>query len=149
MLKHIRCVISIIIATTIILITSCKEDNPPSSAQPPVFKKIILNPSEVESERTIVATVEYDYPGKDIFKSTYQLKIVEVGDYNNNYLYEWTEVNPVKSNPTYTFKAPSKIGQYNVIFNAKYINFSSGGPKGSLYGSANTISTTLIVKKHE
>ena len=149
MTKYSNCILSVVVFIILSSIISCSNDDPPTGAKPPVFKKLILNPSTVGPEETVNATVEYEYPGKDIFRSDYQLTIVEVGSNSITETFEWTIIDPTKSNPVYEFKAPTKPGKYSISFHAKHINYSTGGPNGSLYGSANTVSSTLIVTEHE
>ncbi len=124
---------------------SCTNDDYANSAQVPVFKQLILSPSVVSPGEEVNATVEYEFAGKEIYSNKYKLTISEIGNPDNTKSLEWEEIEPMKSVPQHTFNAPDSPGRYSVVFQATRINFSTGGPNGSLYGSANSVSAILTV----
>lgn len=129
------------------LFVSCDNDDHATDGRSPEFASLELSPSVAHVGDSIVATVTYKYPGKKIYKSDYKLSLsgfTSSGNYNVSYT--WTEIDPTKSNPTYKFAAPDEPGTYQVTFSATRINYSSGGPNGELYGSANSVTTNLTVR---
>jgi len=128
---------------------SCDNDNPPTSARSPIFKSLTLNPSSVKPGDKVKAHVEYEYSGKEIYENTYVLSITEIGNPSNKLTHEWSVIKPTKTEPELEFDAPQNSGLYSVDFKAKHIKYSTGGPNGSPYGSANSVSATLKVIDNE
>lgn len=129
-----------------ILMTSCDNDDHATDSRSPEFGTLTLTPSTVSPGDSVTASVSYNYPGKHIYSNVYNLTITgntSEGPYTNTV--SWKVVDPTKSTPTQKFAAPDTPGTYNVTFRASQINYSSGGPNGELYGSANSVSATLRV----
>lgn len=126
---------------------SCSNDEHATDSRPPVFGELKLSPTTVSAGDSVTAMVTYNYPGKKIYKNEYTLT---VSGYTSNGLYEkswkWDVIDPTKSEPTCKFASPDVAGTYTVSFRASRINYSSGGPNGELYGSANSVSAVLYVK---
>lgn len=134
------------ILTTSVLITSCDNDDHATDSRSPEFGSLTLSPSTVSPGDSVIATVSYNYAGKNIYSSIYVLSITgntSEGLYNKNV--NWKVIDPTKSTPTQKFQAPDIPGIYTVTFRATQINYSSGGPNGELYGSANSVNATLRV----
>ena len=129
------------------VLISCDNDDHATDGRSPEFASLELTPSVAHPGDSISAIVTYKTPGKNIYKSDYKLAIsgfTSSGDYNVSY--SWTEIDPTKSNPKYKFAAPDESGTFQVTFSATRINFSTGGPNGELYGSANSVNATLRVQ---
>lgn len=137
--------ITLLITAMSFMMLSCNNDDPPTSARPPVYDKLTLSKGIVYPEEEITATVEYEYAGKEIYKCDYRISLIQSGNTSNTVNYDWTEVDPTKKNPTHTFKAPKIPGLYRATFKALHINYSTGGPDGSPYGSSNSVSENLLV----
>lgn len=137
--------ITLLILAMSFLMLSCNNDDPPTSARPPVYKELTLSKYYVEPEEEITATVEYEYSGKEIYKCEYRLSFIQSGNTSNTVNYDWIEVDPTKKKPTHTFKAPKIPGTYKATFKALHVNYSTGGPDGTPYGSSNSVSTNLVV----
>lgn len=131
------------------LMASCDNDDNATSGRPPVFDKIVLTPSPCAIGDTIQGTVTYTSAGKDIYKSTYRVRVVGKTTSGDSTFYSntWSVLDPTKSEPTFKFAAPDIAQDYRVTFEATQINYSTGGPNGELYGSANTVTTTLTVNR--
>ena len=129
------------------LLISCDNDDNATDGRSPEFAALQLTPSVANTGDSVIAIVTYKTPGKKIYKSDYKLTIsgfTASGDYNVSYT--WTDIDPTKHNPTYKFIAPDEPGTFQVTFSATRINYSSGGPNGEIYGSANTVTSTLRVQ---
>ena len=129
-----KSLILLVISALFVFATSCDNDSHATDGRSPQFESLTLTPSTVNAGDSVVANVSYTYPGKKIYSSIY------------NETYEWKVVDPTKSTPTYKFRSPDEAGIYTVTFRARQINYSSGGPNGELYGSANSVSATLRVQ---
>lgn len=129
------------------LIVSCDNDDNATSGRSPVFDKIVLTPNPCVIGDSIQGTVTYTSAGKHIYKSKYLVKVVGSTTSGDSTFYSnsWTVLDPTKSEPTFKFAAPDIAQSYRVTFEATQINYSTGGPNGELYGSANTVTTTLTV----
>ncbi|MGM9686428.1 MAG: hypothetical protein ACI3YI_09440 [Bacteroidaceae bacterium] len=126
-----------------LLCVSCDNDDINTSSRPPVFESLTLTPNNVKAGENVKAVVKYSYAGKDIYKSDYRISISKGADYQVTY--DWTVVDPTKSEPEYSFNAPEEAGTYEVVFRANKINYSSHGPNGELYGNANSVNAILRV----
>lgn len=136
----------VIAITASMLSISCDNDDHATDSRSPVFGTLTLTPSTVSPEDSVTATVSYNYAGKKIYSSIYVLSVngnTPEGRYDKSI--EWKVVDPTKSTPTIKFAAPDVPGIYTVTFHASQINYSSGGPNGELYGSANSVNSTLRV----
>lgn len=125
---------------------SCDNDDITKDAVSPTFSKLTLSPSVASTRDSVTAHVSYQYNGKNIYKNTYQLTITNNSNISNNVSYTWDEVDPTKQEPEYKFAAPDSAGNYTVSFRATFIRYSTHGPNGELYGSANSVSSTLTVR---
>ena len=133
----------------LLFLASCDNDDHATDSRSPEFGALTLEPSTVLPGDSVTATVSYKYAGKKIYSSEYILTVTGVtseGQYVNSV--KWKVVDPTKSAPTQRFAAPDVPGNYTVTFRASQINYSSGGPNGELYGSANSVSTTLRVREN-
>lgn len=143
MKKTIFAVIACFIAMQLI---SCDNDDITKDAMSPSFSKLTLSPSVVSTSDSVTAHVGYQFNGKNIYKNTYQLTITNNSNISNYVSYTWDEVDPTKHEPEYKFAAPDSAGNYTVSFRATFIRYSYLGPNGELYGSANSVSSTLTVR---
>ncbi len=142
-----KSLILLVISALFVFATSCDNDSHATDGRSPQFESLTLTPSTVNAGDSVVANVSYTYPGKKIYSSIYNLTISgNTSDGLYNETYEWKVVDPTKSTPTYKFRSPDEAGIYTVTFRARQINYSSGGPNGELYGSANSVSATLRVQ---
>ncbi len=144
-MKRILNTLLIVFAISIIFM-SCDNDDHATDSRSPEFGSLTLSPSTVSPGDSVTASVSYVYPGKKIYSSVYTLSIsgnTSEGPYNKSI--EWKVVDPTRSTPVQKFAAPETPGIYTVVFRASRINFSSGGPNGELYGSANSVNATLRV----
>lgn len=138
--------ILLIVFTVSITFMSCDNDDHATDSRSPEFGALTLSPSTVSPGDSVTATVSYNYAGKKIYSSVYTLSIsgnTSEGPYTKSI--EWKVVDPTKSTPVQKFAAPETPGIYTVTFRASQINYSSGGPNGELYGSANSVNSTLRV----
>lgn len=126
--------------------TSCDNDDITKASTSPVFSKLTLSPSLTTTGDTVTAHVGYQSQGKNIYSNTYQLTITNNSNLINSVSYTWDEVDPTKKEPEYRFAAPDSAGTYTVSFRATFIRYSTHGPNGELYGSANSLSSTLTVR---
>jgi hypothetical protein len=144
-MKKIILLLSVI--TLFLFSASCSNDDHATDSRPPVFGELKLSPSTVQAGDSVTATVSYNYPGKKIYKNEYTLTVsgnTSNGHYEKSW--KWEVIDPTKSEPTCKFASPDEAGTYTVSFRASRINYSSGGPNGELYGSANSVSSVLYVK---
>jgi hypothetical protein len=140
---------SVILAVVSILFlsVSCSNDDHATDSRPPVFGELKLSPSTASPGDSVTATVSYNYAGKKIYKNEYTLTVsghTSSGQYEKSW--KWEVIDPTKTEPFCKFAAPDEAGIYTVSFRASRINYSSGGPNGELYGSANSVSAVLYVK---
>lgn len=130
---------------TLVLLTavSC-DDDPTGNSTSPTFAELTLSPNVCNAGDSITGTVTFSDKGKSIYKTVYYYRFVENGTV---YRYTWTVVDPTAYDEvTFSFVAPTTAGLYTVTFGADQINYSSSGPNGELYGSANSVSATLNVR---
>lgn len=129
------------------LFVSCENDNA-TSGRSPVFDKIVLTPNPCEIGDTIQGTVTYTSAGKNIYKTTYRIRVVGNTTSGDSTFYSstWDVYDPTKSEPTFKFAAPDITQTYTVTFEARRISYSTGGSNGEVYGSANTVTANLTVK---
>lgn len=125
----------------LLICTSCSDDNA-TNAHSPVFESLTLSPSVVHCSDTVTGHVAYRDAGKNIYSSDYQYTITDGHSAANK---QWRVTDPTKSQPVFGFHAPDSAGTYTVTFRATKIRYSTGGPNGELYGSANTVTATLVV----
>ena len=60
--------ITLLITSMSFLLLSCNNDDPPTSARPPVYKELTFSNYNVNPEEEVTAVVEYEYTGKEIYK---------------------------------------------------------------------------------
>jgi len=132
------------------LLISCENDNA-TSGRSPVFEKIVLTPNPCETGDTIQGVVSYTSAGQHIYKTTYYVRVVGSTTSGDSIFHKqtWDVSDPTKSEPTFKFAAPDVAQTYTVTLGASRINYSTGGPNGELYGSANTVTTNLIVRSEQ
>lgn len=143
-MNYLRTLIPVILIALIFV--SCDNDSHATDGRSPEFGDLTLTPSTVNPGDSVTANVSYTYSGKKIYKNCYVLNITgntSEGTYSESIT--WEVIDPTKSTPTCKFASPLIPGIYTVTFRATQINFSSGGPNGELYGSANSVSTKLRV----
>jgi len=121
----------------LISFSACSEDKESTS---PVFDELTLTPNPVYTGQYVKGVVSYISTGDYIYSSDYQYTIGGVGSV------AWTEVSPTKSQPQFTFKAPTTAGTYTITFKTTKIRYSATGKNGELYGSSNTVTQQLKVK---
>jgi len=139
-MKHLL----ILAAVLALACTACDNDDNAKDGQSPVFDKLTLTPNPCNPGDSVYATVTYVSAGKGIYKSKYYYKIEKDGEDVDGA--SWSVVDPTKSQPTFSFVAPTTSGYYTVTFGASQINYSGGGPNGELYGSANSVNAGLSVR---
>lgn len=129
-------------------IASCDNDANSTSGRSPVFGQITLTPNPCNAGDTVTGVVSYTSAGRDIYKSDYYVNVTGRSNSGDTTFVSsnWTVIDPTKSQPTFKFAAPKIAQTYTVTFGASRINYSTGGPNGELYGSANSVNTTLTVR---
>lgn len=129
-------------------IASCDNDANSTSGRPPVYGQLTLTPNPCYAGDTVTGVVTYTSTGRDIYKSEYYANVTGSSNSGDSAFVSttWTAIDPTKSQPTFKFAAPKIAQNYTVTFGASRINYSTGGPNGELYGEANSVRTTLIVR---
>lgn len=119
--------------------SGCETDVTRSSS--PVYDKITVEPQNIYTGQYAYGTVSYKSSGSYISSADYKY---EVDGGNSG---TWSVISPTESEPNFKFQVPSNPGTYSVRFSATKIKYSAIGPNGTLYGEANSVSTTFTVKR--
>ncbi len=125
------------IAATTIAAVGCSEDKP--TAVSPIFKELSIAPQPVYTGQYAYAKVSYSHPGAYIYSSEYNYSV------SNGSSGTWTVVDPTTAEPQFKFQVPEDAGTYRVTFKATKINFSATDANGAVYGSANSVTSTVRV----
>lgn len=127
----------IAITAATIATASCSEDN--TTAVSPIFKELTIAPQPVYTGQYAYAKVSYTHPGAYIYSSEYNYSV------SNGSSGTWTVIDPTTVEPQFKFQVPDNEGTYRVTFRATKINFSATDANGAIYGSANSVASSVRV----
>ena len=123
--------------TTIILFlffVSCSND-PTTDAVPPVFEKIVLDPTKPEKGDTVTATIKFLSSGSKWYQVDYNWVLSRSGQ-ESQYFITKSERQIGLQEPKFQFIVPDTLGYYTMTVRMGIVQASSLFPGGTISASS-------------